>query len=157
MKKLISVLLAAMLLFSCSIVSAEDVFVKREKWKDELAQMTDDELYDFYIELQIHCYGRGLFLHEGTWLYPGVYEIGVDIPEGNYFFSAINESVPASVYVYPSSDNMGVFDAQQYADGIGFGDAAAIPQTGKFILKEGNILRIAQGFVQLCQWKGLEP
>lgn len=152
MKRLLVLILAFSMLFATASADYD-----RQHMKEELMSMTDEELLDFYIEYQMITAGRGLFCQNGTWLYPGIYEIGIDIPAGNYCFDGVEAGQPASVFVYPSLDNMAMKDIMQDALGIGKDALAQIPKTGKFILKDGNILEVKYGIVSINQWKGLLP
>lgn len=152
MKRLILLILTL-----CLLITSASADYDRQHMKEELQEMTDDELLDFYIEYQMISAGRGLFLQEGIMLYPGLYEIGVDIPEGNYYFKGVKDAYSCSIHVYPSSDKMGSFDDIQNVSGVGYTELSAAPQTGKFILKEGNIIKLVQGPAYIFKWQGIMP
>lgn len=92
---------------------------------------------------------------EGIVLEPGMYEVGIDLPEGNYYFEGVEGRYPSNVHVYPSIEKTRALDVIQEVSGFGYGYNSGSTITGKVILKNGWILEIVQGPAIIHQFTGL--
>lgn len=93
---------------------------------------------------------------EGVLIEPGLYIVGEDIPEGNYYFEGVEGRFTTSIHVYPSIDKMGTLDAIQSVSNIGYSEYDfTSPKSGKFILKNGNTVKFVQGPAIIHVYQGL--
>lgn len=118
-----------------------------------------DEIDDLRAALEASTYEELIFLNNllqpcifekavtkgGVMIEPGMYEVGVDIPAGNYYFEGVKGRFPVSISVYPSIDKTHAIDAIQSVHNIGYGSGVQSPKSGKFILQDGWIVEIVQG------------
>ena len=114
-----------------------------------------DELMQLNNIVQQYLVKKSVTGGSGVLLEPGTYEVGVDIPIGNYYFEAVKGRFPFSVHVYPSWNKMGSFDETQTAYHIGYSNNCDSSATGKFALFEGNIVQIIQGPAIIHVFTGL--
>ena len=149
MKKLLALALALFLLpavaFSEDVTDLEAFF----------ESCTFEELSNLNRVVQLYLVKKSLNGGNGVLMEPGTYEVGVDIPAGNYYFEGVKGRYSSSIHVYPSWDKMGSFDETQYIYNIGYSDSAQSPKSGKFALFYGNIVQIIQGPAVIYAYTGL--
>lgn len=114
-----------------------------------------DELMNLNRVVQLYLVKKSVTGGDGVLMEPGTYEVGVDIPAGNYYFEGVEGRYSSSIHVYPSWDKMGTFDETQYIYNIGYGVSAQSPKSGKFALFFGNIVQIIQGPAVIHAYTGL--
>lgn len=78
-------------------------------------------------------------------LEPGMYEVGVDIPAGNYYFEGVPDRFSTSVSVYPSITKTRTIDQITSVHNVGYTSSCQSVKTGKIILQDGWIVEIVQG------------
>lgn len=103
-----------------------------------------DELLAINSILQSALFEKSVSL-SGVLLEPGMYEVGVDIPAGNYYFEGVEGRFSTSIHVYPSINKTHAIDAIQSVSNIGYSSSAQSVKSGKFILQDGWIVEIVQG------------
>ena len=92
---------------------------------------------------------------EGVVLEPGLYEVGPDIPAGNYYFEGVKGRFPSSIHVYSAIDKQRVTDEIQSVSGFGYGYDCKTAVTGKVILQDGWFIKIVQGPVIIHLYHGI--
>lgn len=147
MKKMIIILLAAVLLIGTAL-SESQLFAK------PLAEMSLEELTEASLSINNEITARFGKI-EGVMIEPGMYIVGEDIPEGSYYFEGVEGRYTTSVSVYPSIKKTKTLDALQWLPGIGYGEFADAPKTGRVILQSGNAVEIVQGPAVIHIYKGL--
>jgi hypothetical protein len=150
MKKVFILFVVFLLCFSSLPVfadEADDLLATFEAASfDELMQL-NNIIQQFLVKKSVTG-GNGVLIE------PGTYEVGIDIPIGNYYFEGVKGRFPASIHVYPSWDKMGSFDETQYIYNIGYGSSSDAVKSGKFALFDGNIVQIIQGPVIIHVYTG---
>ncbi len=149
MRKNWAIILCAIL--TCVVMAA---IAESSFFSQPLADSSLDELVEMRDQINIEILTRFARV-EGAVLEPGMYIVGEDIPEGNYYFEGVEGRYTTSVHVYPSIDNKGSYSDQQEVSGIGYGDFASAPKSGKFILRNGNAVKIVQGPAVIHVYQGL--
>ncbi len=136
-KCLMALLLSAILLFG--VACAED-------FTATIATAELDELIRMRQEIDNEIMTRFGKI-DGIMIEPGMYIVGEDIPAGNYYFEGVKGRYPTSIHVYPSLDKTRTLDATQSVSGIGYSeyDTKASPKSGKFILRDGDVVEFVQG------------
>lgn len=113
-----------------------------------------DELMAINAILQQYLQKKAITGSSGVQLEPGMYEVGIDIPSGNYYFEGVRGRLPVSIHVYPSINQTHALDAIQECFNIGY-DSYGNYKSGKFILKDGWIVEIVQGPAIIHVFTGL--
>lgn len=148
MKKLLALVLVLALVPS---VAASDSSVDLASLFDS---MTYEELLAVNSSLQLRLMEKAPAI-DGVLIEPGMYEVGVDIPAGNYYFEGVRGRNYTNVHVYPSIEKTGTFDAIQSVSVVGYSPSCDKTKTGKFILKDGWIVEIVQGPAIIRVFTGL--
>ena len=147
MKRFTIIVLAAALLVGAA-------FAESQLFAKPVAEMSLEELKEANLIINNEITARAGNI-EGVMIEPGMYIVGEDIPEGSYYFEGVEGRYTTSVNVYPSIEKTRVLDALQDIHGIGYGDLASTPKTGRVILKNGNAVKIVQGPAVIHIYKGL--
>ncbi len=145
-----------LILFSCSVSLADDLASDANfklRIMKTIPSLNYDQLIRLNEEVQKILFEKSII--DGIMIEPGTYEVGVDIPAGNYYFEGVLGRFPSSIHVYPSWDKMGSFDETQYIYNIGYGSSSDSVKSGKFALFDGNIVQIIQGPVTIHTFMGL--
>ena len=116
--------------------------------------MTYEELLAVNSTLQL-CLMEKATAIDGVMIEPGMYEVGVDIPAGNYYFEGVRGRYYTNVSVYPSIERTGVLDQIQAVSLVGYSPSCQTTKTGKFILKDGWFVEIVQGPAIIRVFTGL--
>lgn len=149
MKRLFSLLLVLCIFPVCAVAEgAADL-------EAVLEACSYDELLSLNRVVQLYLVKKSVTGGDGVLMEPGTYEVGVDIPAGNYYFEGVKGRYPVSVHVYPSIDKTGVLDAIQTCYSFGYGSGCDSPKTGKFILQYGWIVQVVQGPAIIRAYTGL--
>ena len=148
MKKLLISMLIVFLLLSGAVLSEGRGFDK------PLSELDLDELLTMKSQIDSEILVRFNKI-DGIVLEPGVYIVGEDIPEGNYFFEGVEGRRFSNISVYSSFDEMDPYSYHQEATGIGFDEYSHAPKSGKMILKNGNAVDIDWGPAIIHPYLGL--
>ena len=144
LKKILAAVMLILILLAGAAV-AEDT---------PLTEMSLDELLEMKCRIDLEILDR-FGMIDGIVIEPGVYIVGEDIPEGNYWFEGVEGRRYARISIYPSSDNMDPNSDHLEITGIGFGDSAITEKSGKVILKNGSAVKITWGPAVIHPYTGL--
>lgn len=116
---------------------------------DTLMQgLNDEDLRYFYQVAQLELFSR---IQEPVALYPGIYVVGHDIPEGEWRFDIVSNSGELAVYkdnqVYTSNISMPYFD-------IVLGVYTNEYSVGRLYLSDGNIVYV-DGTMKMSPYTGV--
>lgn len=147
MKKVITLILIFVMMFLCSTALADDV----AKYKLQRHGLSDDKIMEMYQLTVEEMERRGLspFQTEGVTVPPGLYKIGVDIPQGVYrlefpdddydygFITLFNSNNEQTHFLSVGKlNNVQVFGKLELVNGMSFQliDTTAVfyPYTGLF-------------------------
>ena len=150
MKKLIIFLMCVTILALSVVALADSAF-----FSVTLSEISYEDLLEMQAQINSEILTRFNKI-EGVLIEPGLYIVGEDIPEGNYYFEGVEGRFTTSIYTYPSLEKVGSFDRIQEVHGIGYSDyGESSPITGKFILKNGNAVQFVQGPAIIHVYQGL--
>ncbi len=150
MKKRIISLMCVTILALSVIAYAESSF-----FSVTLSETSYDDLLEMRAQINNEILTRFNKI-EGVLIEPGLYIVGEDIPEGNYYFEGVEGRFTTSIHVYPSTEKMKTLDAIQSVSNVGYSEYDfTSPRSGKFILKNGNAVKFVQGPAIIHVYQGL--
>ena len=149
MKKITFINILLILILAITFSSAEN-----ELFSKPLEELELDVLLEMKTQIDNEILGRFERI-DGVVIEPGLYVVGEDIPEGNYYFEGVEGRYSTSIHVYPSIDEIGVIYAKQDVSNIGYGELAQSTKSGKVILKNGEAIKFVQGPAIIHPYMGL--
>ncbi|MBR6029211.1 MAG: hypothetical protein IKP40_08965 [Clostridia bacterium] len=149
MKKRISVSILFIMLMLLSYALGENLW-----FSQPLSEYDLNELLSMKAQIDNEIMTRYERI-DGIMIEPGLYIVGEDIPEGNYYFEGVEGRFTTSIHVYTSIDKMGTLNEIQEAYNIGYSEFASAAKSGKFILRNGNAVQFVQGPAIIHPYLGL--
>lgn len=134
MKKILAFVLA--LLLCCGSVAFADV---------SLADLTAEELIALRAQINAELMKRGI--EKEVFVPIGIYEVGIDIPEGVYTVKTYKSGAEITVYEDEKHSRYIISEYLSYYDG---------DYIGKLTLKDGYIVIIEDGTLCFSAYKGLD-
>lgn len=126
--------------------------IEYEKNKMDFSSLSLEELLQINQLLQSAIFEKAL-QYEGITLYPGIYEVGKDIPPGDYRVEYAEKDYSVLFYVYPDMEK-----AQKKSlirESYIMAPASNSEIIGKISLVEGNVIVFSGSCVILSKYKGI--